>query len=225
MPLTHFEMRNTKPADKPFKISDGGGLYLLVQPNGAMLWRLKYRFVGEERALSFGAYPIVALADEREKRDAAKKLLANGKDPSTEKRLERLATETASRNTFGLVAAEYIQNLEAGGKAEITVGKNRWLLEDLAKPLANRPIAEITAAEVLDLLKRVEKSGRRETAGRLRSVIGAVFRLAIATLRATNDPAYALRGALLKPNVKSRAAITSCAPSTNSADGRRFGLH
>ena len=81
-------------------------------------------------------------------------------------------------------------------------------MEDLAKPLANRPIAEITAAEVLDLLKRVEKSGRRETARRLRSVIGAVFRLAIATLRATNDPTYALRGALLKPNVKSRAAIT-----------------
>ena len=208
MPLTHSDIRNTKPAAKLVKISDGGGLYLLVQPHGAMLWRLKYRYLGKERVLSFGAYPIVSLADAREKRDAAKKLLANGKDPATERRLERLASETAARNTFGLVAAEYIKNLEDGGMAEITVAKNRWLLEDLARSLANRPIAEITAAELLDLLKRVEKSGRRETARRLRGVIGGVFRLAIVTLRATTDPTYALKGALLRPNVKPRAAIT-----------------
>lgn len=208
MPLTNFEIRNIKPANKPFKISDGGGLFILVQPHGAMLWRLKYRFLGKERTLSFGAYPIVSLADARGKRDAAKKLLHSGKDPSTEKRLERIATETASRSTFGLIASEYIENLEVGGKADATVDKNRWLLENLAKPLASRPIAEINAAEILDLLKRVEKSGRRETARRLRSVIGGVFRLAIATLRATNDPTYALRGALQKPIVKSRAAIT-----------------
>lgn len=203
MPLTHFDIRNTKPAAKPVKISDGGGLYLLVQPHGAMLWRLKYRYLGKERVLSFGAYPIVSLADAREKRDAAKKLLANGKDPATERRLERLASETAARNTFGLVAAEYIKNLEDGGMAEITVAKNRWLLEDLASSLANRAIAEL-----LDLLKRVEKSGWRETARRLRGVIGGVFRLAIVTLRATTDPTYALKGALLRPNVKPRAAIT-----------------
>jgi integrase len=92
--------------------------------------------------------------------------------------------------------------------AEITVAKNQWLLEDLARPFANRPIAEITAAEILDLLKRVEKSGRRETARRLRGVIGGVFRLAIVTLRATTDPTFALKGALLRPNVKPRAAIT-----------------
>ncbi len=208
MPLTHFDIRNTKPAAKPFKISDGGGLFLLVQPHGAMLWRLKYSFLGKERTLSFGAYPIVSLADAREKRDAAKKLLANGKDPSTEKRIERLAMESAARNTFGLIAAEYIENLETSGKAGVTVEKNRWLLLDLAKSLANRPIAEITSAELLDLLKRVEKSGRRETARRLRGVIGSVFRLAIVTLRATSDPTFALKGALVPPNVKPRSAIT-----------------
>ena len=106
MPLTHFDIRNTKPAAKPFKISDGGGLFLLVQPHGAMLWRLKYRFLGKERTLSFGAYPVVSLADARDKREAAKKLLANGKDPSAEKRIERLAMESAARNTFGLIAAD-----------------------------------------------------------------------------------------------------------------------
>ena len=208
MPLTHFDIRNTKPADKPFKLSDGGGLFLLVQPNGSMLWRLKYRFVGKERALSFGAYPTVSLADARTKRDEAKKLLDNGKDPSSEKRIERLARESAARNTFGLIAEEYIENLKANGMAEITVEKNRWLLQDLAKPLANRPIAEITPAELLDLLKRVEKSGRRETARRLRGVMGSVFRLAVVTLRATTDPTFALKGALLRPNVKPRSAIT-----------------
>src|SRR5271168_521692 len=208
MPLTHFDIRNTKPADKPFKLSDGGGLFLLVQPNGSMLWRLKYRFVGKERALSFGAYPTVSLADARTKRDEAKKLLDKGKDPSSEKRLERLARESAARNTFGLIAEEYIEHLKANGMAEITVEKNRWLLQDLAKPLANRPIAEITPAELLDLLKRVEKSGRRETARRLRGVMGSVFRLAVVTLRATTDPTFALKGALLRPNVKPRSAIT-----------------
>src|SRR5271156_5416382 len=208
MPLTHFDIRNTKPAHKPFKLSDGGGLFLLVQPNGSMLWRLKDRLFGKERALSFGAYPTVSLADARVKRDEAKKLLDNGKDPSSERRIERLARESAARNTFGLIAEEYIENLKANGMAEITVEKNRWLLHDLAKPLANRPIAEITPAELLDLLKRVEKSGRRETARRLRGVMGSVFRLAVVTLRATTDPTFALKGALLRPNVKPRSAIT-----------------
>ena len=208
MSLTHFDIRNAKPAEKPYKLSDGGGLFLLVQTNGSMLWRLKYRFFGKERLLSFGVYPLVSLAAVREKRDAAKKVLESGKDPAAEKKIERLVSQAAARNTFGLIAAEHIEKLKAEGMAKITVEKNRWLLEDLAKPFANRPIADITAAEILDLVKRVEKSGRRETARRLRGVIGAVFRLAIVTLRATSDPTYALRGALLRPNVKSRAAIT-----------------
>lgn len=214
MSLTHFDIQNAKPADKPFKMSDAGGLYLIVQPNGSKLWRMKYRFLGTERSLSFGAYPIVSLANARAKRDQAKQLLDAGKDPSAERRLERLAQETAARSTFGLVAAEYIANLEAGGMAEITVAKNRWLLQGLAAPLANRPIADIQPAELLDLLKRIEKSGRRETARRLRGVIGSVFRLAVVTLRAKTDPTFALRGALLPPNVRSRAAIT---------DEREFG--
>lgn len=214
MSLTHFDIQNAKPADKPFKMSDAGGLYLIVQPNGSKLWRMKYRFLGTERSLSFGVYPIVSLANARAKRDHAKQLLDAGKDPSAERRLERLAQETAARSTFGLVAAEYIANLEAGGMAEITVAKNRWLLQGLAAPLANRPIADIQPAELLDLLKRIEKSGRRETARRLRGVIGSVFRLAVVTLRAKNDPTFALRGALLAPNVRPRAAIT---------DEREFG--
>src|SRR5208283_4082946 len=198
----------------PYKLADGGGLFLLIQPNGSKLWRLKYRHHGTERALSFGAYPTVSLAEARTKRDDAKKLMSEGVDPSVRRKLNRIAAETAARNTFGLIVAEFIANLEANGAAPATLAKNKWLLEDLAAPLANRPIAEITAAEILDLLKRIEKSGRRETARRLRGIMGAVFRLAVVTLRAPSDPTQALQGALLRVNTTPRAAIT---------DERKFG--
>jgi integrase len=115
---------------------------------------------------------------------------------------------TAAGNTFGAVAEEYIEKLKAEGKAFRTIEKNRWLLLDLAKPLAHRPMIDITPAEILEILKRVEKTGRRESARRLRGTIGTVYRYAIATLRATNDPTYALRGALLKVEVTHRPAIT-----------------
>ncbi len=207
MPLSHFDLKNAHPAEKPYKLSDGGGLHLLIQPNGSKLWRLKYRFLGKERMLSFGAYPLISLAEARAKRDEAKKLVLDGKDPSVQKKLDHIAAVTASKCTFGIVAAEYISNLEASGAAPQTVKKNRWLLEDLARPLANRPIADITPVELLDLLKRIEKSGRRETARRVRGIIGSVFRLAIVTLRANNDPTIALHGALLAPKTKPRAAI------------------
>lgn len=214
MALSHFSIENAKPALKPIKLADGDGLYLVVQPNGSKLWRMKYFFARKERSLSFGEYPYVSLVDARGKRDDAKRLIANGTDPGVQRKLDRIAAETATRSTFGLVAAEYIANLETIGKAPITVAKNCWLLQDLAASLASRPIADIVPAEVLDLLKRVERSGRRETARRLRGVIGAVFRLAIVTLRATNDPTSPLRGALVPPNVRPRAAIT---------DEREFG--
>ena len=214
MPLSHFDIQNAKSEAKSYKLADGGGLFLLVQPNGSKLWRLKYRHLGTERALSFGPYPAVSLAEARTKRDEAKKLIADGVDPSVRKKLARIAAETAARNTFGLVASEFLSNLDANGAALSTMAKNKWLLEDLAAPLANRPIAEITAAEILDLLKRIEKTGRRETARRLRGVMGTVFRLAVVTLRAPSDPTYALQGALLRANTKPRAAIT---------DERQFG--
>ena len=208
MPLSHFTIQNAKPTGKPFKLADGGGLFLSVQPNGSKLWRLRYFYLGKERSLSIGAYPAVSLADARARREEAKQQIAAGNDPSIQKKLNRIAAETAARTTFGLVAAEYLDRLEANGAAPATLKKNRWLLEDLARPIANRPIAEIIPAELLDLLKRVEKSGRRETARRMRGVIGSVFRYAIVTLRATTDPTQALHGALLRPNTKSRAAIT-----------------
>jgi integrase len=208
MALTDFAIRAAKPREKPFKLSDGGGLHLLVHPKGSKLWRMKYRFGEKEKLLSFGPYPITALADARRKRDEAKKLIAEGTDPSAQKKRDKIAATTAAHNTFGAIAAEYLANKAANDGAQATIDKNQWLLEDLAAPLAKRPIADITAAEVLQLLLRVEKTGRRETARRLRGAIGRIFRLAVVTLRAETDPTFALRGALQPPKVTHRPAIT-----------------
>jgi integrase len=183
-------------------------LHLLVRPNGHKYWRLKYRYAGKEKLLSFGRYPITTLAEARGHRDEAKKLLASGTDPSVRRKLDKIAVATASRNTFGAVAAEYLANMKASGAAESTMSKNRWMLEDLAASLADRPVSEIVPAEILQVLKRIEKSGRRETARRLRGVMGSVFRFAVVTLRAITDPTVVLRGALLAPNVQHRAALT-----------------
>ncbi|PRD40824.1 integrase [Phyllobacterium phragmitis] len=208
MPLSDFACKNAKPKDKPYRLSDGDGLYLLVQKSGSKLWQLRYRYLEKENILSFGKYPLVSLLNAREKRDEAKRLLIAGINPSTKRKEEKILAITEARTTFGLIAEEYIGRMEER-KAAATVTKTKWLLEDLASPLAKRPIKEITAAEILQLLQKIEKSGRRETARRLRGVIGSVFRLAIVTLRAETDPTLVLRGALQPPKATGRAAITN----------------
>jgi integrase len=208
MALTDFTVRKAKPREKAYRLSDGDGLHLLVRPNGSKLWQLRYRFQKKQNTLSFGPYPHVSLLDARQKRDEAKRILYQGADPAAQKQLEKIAADNAARQTFGLIADEYIDQMRAKGAAHSTITKTTWLLKDLASPLSDRPIREIQAAEILDLLKRIEKSGRWETAKRLRGTISSVFRLAIVTLRAENDPTTVLRGALVTPKTKGRAAIT-----------------
>jgi integrase len=208
MSLSSLAAQNAKPRESFYLLTDGNGLHLLVKPNGSKLWRLRYRFGGKQNMLSLGSFPEISLADARTKRDDARKLLANGIDPSRQKKLDRIAAQSAAKNTFGAIAEEHLQNLRESGTAESTMTKNRWYLLDLASPLVDLPITEITSAEILSLLKKIEKSGRRETARKVRGAIGSVFRLAITTLRATNDPTFPLRRALLKPNVQHRPAIT-----------------
>lgn len=207
MPLTQFAITNAKPAEKDYKLADGAGLHLLVRQNGSKLWRFRYEFCGRENMLTFGPFPLTSLASARTKRDEARALLASGMNPSVKRKLDKIAAATAARNTFGDVAADHLAHMEANGTAATTMKKNRWMLQKLCSPIAKRPIAEITAAEILDLLKKVEKSGRRETATSLRGKIGSVFRYGVVTLRATIDPTFALKGALLKVRVKHRAAI------------------
>lgn len=208
MLLRELEVRKAKPKSKPYKLPDGGGLHLLVKPNGAKLWQQRFIFMGKEKLLSHGQYPAVGIAAARQKRDAAKQLLAEGTDPSVQKKLDRITASNAANTTFKLIAEEYLENLEERELASATMRKKRWHIYDLAESLHNRPINEITSAEVLFLLKGIEKSGRRETAKKLRGTVSAIFRLAVVTLRAENDPTSALRGALLPPKVTGRAAIT-----------------
>src|ERR1700734_3882110 len=156
MSLTQFAIVKAVADEKPIKLSDGNGLHLLVQPGGSKLWRFRYRFAGRENMLAFGAFPTVTLAEARTKREEARKLLADGADPAVKRKLDKIAAETANQNTFGAVVTEYLANLEARGSTESTISKNRWMLEDLAAPLARRPIAEIVPAEILTILKRIE---------------------------------------------------------------------
>lgn len=204
--LTNVEIRALKPAARPFKVPDSDGLYLLVQPSGALLWRFRYKMFGVERKLSLGSFPEVTLQQARHKRDEARAELTDGFDPVEQKRQKQLEAELAAKTTFELVANEYIEKMEREGKSAATLKKARWFLE-LLSGIARRPIAAITPHELLDVLKRVERRGHHETAVRLRSFAGRVFRYGFATLRTEKNPADILRGALAVPRVKHHAAI------------------
>ncbi|WP_347717508.1 integrase arm-type DNA-binding domain-containing protein [Sphingomonas sp.] len=208
MALTDTAIRLAKSGATERKLADEKGLYLLLTPSGSKLWRLKYRLDGKEKKLALGSYPEVGLKDARAKRDAARKAAQAGSDPSIAKREARIAKRIAAANTFGPIAEEYIAKLEAEGKAAVTVGKTRWLLSKLEPTLGTRPIGEISPHELLSVLKATERAGQRETARRLRSFSSRVFRYAVATARATADPAQPLLGALVAPVAKHHSAIT-----------------
>lgn len=214
MPLTDTQLRQLKPKEKPSKIADGGGLLIHVTPNGSKLWRLRYRFDGVEKLMALGAYPDVSLARAREKRQDAKALLADGIDPMAKVKEERAEAAALSEHTFEKIAAELVEKLRREGKAETTVSKKQWLLDMANAEFGSQPITAITPAMILKALRVVEAKGNYETAKRLRSTIGQVFRYAIASARAETDPTLALRGALIAPKVSHMAAAT---------DWERFG--
>jgi integrase len=208
MPLTDMKIRNAKPAGNQVKLSDGGGLQLWITPAGGKIWKLAFRFGGKQKTLTIGPYPVFSLQQAREKREESKRHLADGRDPSCLKKAEKGQRAEAAGHTFDLIAAELRQKKLLERISENTLGKIEWMHGMASLDIGHRPIADISAPEVLRVLKKVEARGRIETANRLRSVIGEVFRFAIATGRATNDPTQALRGALVAPSVKHRAAIT-----------------
>lgn len=208
MALTDVAIRAIKTTGEKQKISDSGGLQLWVSPQGTKTWRFAFRFLGKQKDMVLGQYPVVGLSEARKRRDEAKTQLANGIDPSLQKRLDKLTKAISTATTFKAVAEEYLDKQAREGRADTTLAKNRWLLE-LAYPLlGTRPIAEIKAQEVLAVLKRLEARGTLETAKRVRANVGSVFRYAIATARAENDPTSALKGAIIAPKVTHRAAIT-----------------
>lgn len=207
MPLTDTNIRNLKPSDVPTKHSDGGGLHVRLNPNGSKLWRLSYRFEGKQKTLALGAYPAVSLAAARKKREEAKVLLAACIDPGTAAKEEKAAKRAVSENLFSTIAGELLAKNQKEGKAATTLNKKRWLLDMACADFGGKPIAEITAKQILDCIRKVEAVGNLETARRMRGTIGQVFRYAIATARAENDPTGGLRGALISPTVSHHAAI------------------
>jgi len=205
-PLKRGHESALKARSRPYKAFDSDGLFLLVQPSGSLLWRFRYRKFGIERKLSLGSFPDVSLQQARKERDKAPAQLVDDIDPVEEKRERRLKAELAAQTTFKLVADEFIQKMEKEGKSPATIKKARWFLE-LLEDIGKRPIASITPHELLDALKRIERRGHHETANRLRSFAGRVFRYGFTTLRTEQNPADILRGALIVPKVKHHAAI------------------
>jgi len=208
MALTDTRIRNLKNNGKAYKVADGGGLYIHVTATGSKLWRMRYRYGGKERLLSFGAYPDLSLQRARERRQEARVLLADGIDPSQHAKDERAAHAAQNEHTFSRIAEELTSKLRKEGKAETTLTKKLWLVNMANDDFGDKPITDITPPMILATLRKVEAKGNYETAKRLRSTIGQVFRFAIATARAESDPTYALRGALIAPKVSHMAAAT-----------------
>lgn len=207
MALTDVKIRTAKAAEKVVKLSDGEGLQLWISPAGGKLWRLAYRFNGKQRKLAIGSYPDISLQEARERRREARRKLREGVDPAAHKQVMKALRLSAAGNTFGVIADELMEKKEREGRSTSTLKKNRWLLGFAFATLRDRPITEITAQELLVALRAVEARQRYESAARLRSVMGEVFRFAIATARASNDPTTALKGALVTRRPTHRAAI------------------
>ena len=207
MALTDTAIRHAKPRDKPYKLGDAGGLFLLVQPSGGKLWRLKYRVDGREKKLGLGAYPEVSLADARKGRDLARGQIAAGKDPGVEKMRKRVQDRISSDNTFATVAAEFVNKRVKEGWAEKTHAKATYLLNYLNPAVGKMPVAEIMPADMISVLKRMESKGHLETARRMLQLASQIFRYAVATTRLASDPTRDLKGALIAPKPRHHGAI------------------
>ncbi len=208
MALSDLVIRNAKPEAKPVRKFDGGGLYLEITPSGGKLWRLKYRFGGKEKVLALGKYPEVGLKDARERRDDARKLLANDVDPAENRKQQKAAKAERAANSFEAVAREWIAKNTPTWAATHTSKIVRRLEMYVFPWLGGRPIAEINAPELLAMARRIEGKGALETAHRALQNCGQVFRYAVATGRAERDPTGDLRGALQPVKSSHMAAIT-----------------
>ncbi len=198
---------NAKPGTKPYNLSDGGGLYLLIKPNGTKAWRFNYRFNGKQKTLAIGVFPDVSLKTAREKHKEARENLANDIDPSSQKKAIKAAKQSESVNNFEIVASEWART--RGKKAISTEKRQEALLKkDLVPYLGNRPIADINTPELLKVLRKIETRGAIETAHRAKRLLGQIFRYAIVTGRAERDPSADLKDALAQPTKTHFKSIT-----------------
>lgn len=207
VPLSDMKIKAAKPKDKPYKLSDNDGLYLLVTEKGGKWWRFKYRFDGKEKLLSLGTYPEITLADARQRRDEARRRVAQGIDPGAVRKAQKEA-DAEEKETFEVIAREWHARFKTTWTQGHAVTIMSRLERDLFPWMGRRPIDEIKAPELLAVLRRIESRGALESAHRIRTICGQVFRYAVSTGRAERDPAADLKGALPQPQEKHRAAIT-----------------
>ena len=207
MPLSEVKVRTVKPREKDFKLFDGMGLFLLVTSSGGKLWHFKYRFDDKEKKLTLGSYPEISLQDARQRREDARKLLANDVDPGAIRKAQKQA-KTESTETFEIIAREWHDRYAPTWKQNHAQSIVTRLERDVFPYLGARPIKEIKAPELLTVLRRIESRGALETAHRARSICGQIFRYALATGRTERDPATDLKGALPPVQTINRAAIT-----------------
>lgn len=211
MALTDVAIRNAKSGAKAIKVTDGSGMFLLVTPAGGKLWRLKYRIDGREKLLAIGAYPEIGLSEARKRRDAARALIALGKDPSREKQRDKVRSRIQAADTFTTIANEYCAKRRrdgAKGWAPATATRSEYLLSLLNGGIGSLAIANIEPADVLTAIRKIEGKGNLESARRALQLASAVFRYAVATARLRSDPTRDLRGALTAPTVTHCGAIT-----------------
>ena len=206
--LTATAVQQAKGQAKPVKLTDGAGLYLLVKPDGNRYWRYDYRFAGKRKTLALGVYPDISLALARKKHQRARETLATGTDPSEAKRIERITRHLASADSFEAVATEWYEAKLSEKSDSYRDRTQRLLKKDLYPPLGNRPVSQITSAELLMALRKVEARGAVDMAHRAKQTAGQVFRYAVATGRAERDPSADLKGALKSKTKRHHAAIT-----------------
>ncbi len=200
--LSDAKARNAKPKAKPYKLADGEGLFLLVLPSGGKYWRLKYFFAGKEKLLALGVYPEISLADARERRAQARKVLAAGNDPGEAKKEAKRLTNLSNANTFEVVARDWFEKRQHEWAASSTRTKRIYLEKYILPKIGQRPIADISARELLDFVRVIEERGTLDTARRVMQMCGQIFMYAIATGTVERNPVPDLRGALKTPVVK-----------------------
>jgi integrase len=226
MPLTDRQIRNTKPGEKPIKLTDGGGLYLEVRPTGAKLWRYRYRIAGKENVFAVGEYVqaprgetkeqkqsrrnagMLTLAEARARREECRALVKQGIHPAHHRQAARMEQSARNANTFEAVAREWIAKKKPGWTPYYLRQVERFLEADVFPYVGNLPIRNVTAAHLLEIVRRVEGRGAETVALLVRQWASAIFRYAVATLRADIDPAAALRGAIHRPKVVHRKPMT-----------------
>ena len=210
MPLSDTAIKNAKPrADKPYKLPDEKGLYLLVTVNGGKWWRFDYRFGGKRKTLSMGTYPDTSLKQAREKRDTAKKQIAANIDPAITRKIEKAGS---LENTFQAIAKEFIEDKKLSWSDSHRVHVEQCFERDVYPWIGNRPLKELSAVEVLTTLRRIVNRGALETAARTKQFIGQAIRYGIASGRAERDVTADLRGALPSPTRGHFPAITEPKP-------------